>query len=91
MGKIEKIRFKNSKGEDFNTSLPDEYMNKVYNLVEEELKTKEIFYQRNGSKFIVKMEDMDTLLKAQVNANNKLISDGVITREEIIKDILKNF
>jgi hypothetical protein len=91
MGKINKIRFNNSKGEEFKTSLPDEYMNKVYDLMEQELKDKEIFYIRNDSKFNVKMEDVDILLQAQVNANNKLISEGVITREEIIKDIIKNF
>lgn len=88
---MKKIRFKNSKGEDFKTSLPDEYMNKVYDLMEQELKDKEIFYLRDGTKFNVKAQDVDAFLQAQVNANNKLVSDGVITREQLIKDILKNY
>jgi hypothetical protein len=87
---MKKIKFKNNKGKDLKTTISEDIMNQVANLTEEELKSKGVFYIRDGSKFQVKQDDVKTLLEAQVNANTKLVSEGIITIDMLLNDIKAN-
>ncbi len=90
LNKMKKIKFKNNKGKDLKTTISEDIMNQVANLTEEELKSKGVFYIRDGSKFQVKQDDVKTLLEAQVNANTKLVSEGIITIDMLLNDIKAN-
>lgn len=85
------MNFKNSKGETVKTILPKNIMDQITNLIEKELKDKNIFYTKNGTVFQVKGKDMDSLFKAQENANLKLMSEGVITIDMLMDDLISNF
>ena len=87
---MKKIRFKNNEGKELKTTISDDIMNQVVNLTEEELKSKGVFYIRDGSKFQVKHDDVKTLLDAQLNANAKLVSEGIITIDMLLNDIKAN-
>lgn len=67
--------------------MPTEVMNKISDLVEEELTNKGIPYMVEGTKFILPMDLIPYQLEAQRNATIKLINDGVITPEMIKKEI----
>lgn len=81
------MKFKNKKGKDLKTTMSSDTMNKMSDIVEEELKIKGIMYLRDGTKFSVNPNDISTLFDAQINANLKLIERGVITSDMILKDI----
>ena len=87
---MKQIKFKNNKGKELKTTISEDIMNQVANITEEELKTKGVFYIRDGSNFQVKQDDVKTLLAAQVNANTKLVSDGVITIDMLLNDVKAN-
>lgn len=72
------------------TTISDKIMNEIANLTEKELKEKGVFYMRIGTKFSVRQSDINNLLDAQLNANKKLIKNGVITNEMLKNDIKNN-
>jgi hypothetical protein len=85
------MKFKNKKGKELKTTMSNDIMNKVAEITELELKSKGIFYLKNGTKFSVKQDDVNNLINAQMEANKKLIKDGVITSDIIENDIKSNF
>lgn len=85
------MKFKNKKGKELKTTMSNDIMNQVAEITELELKSKGIFYLRNGTKFSVKQDDVNNLLNAQMEANKKLIKDCVITSDMIKNDIKSNF
>tara|TARA_R110000772_G_scaffold268686_1_gene397424 strand:+ start:50 stop:343 length:294 start_codon:yes stop_codon:yes gene_type:complete len=89
--KIKDMKFKNKKGKELKTTMSNDIMNQVAEITELELKSKGIFYLRNGTKFSVKQDDVNNLLNAQMEANKKLIKDCVITSDMIKNDIKSNF
>jgi len=86
-----KLIFKTKKGKEFKTTMSNDIMNQVAEIIELELKRKGVFYLRYGTKFSVKQDDVNNLLNAQMEANIKLIKDGVITLDMIENDIKSNF
>jgi hypothetical protein len=68
------------------TTLSPKIMNKIAELIEEEFKRKKIFYIRDGTTFNVADNNINDLLNAQLNANKKLISKGMITKKMLKKD-----
>jgi len=86
-----KIIFKNEQGKELKTNMSEDIMNRVSELIESDLKSKNIFYLREGTVFRVKQKDIENLLNAQIKANKKLIAGGVITLDMIEKDIDANF
>ncbi len=85
------MKFKNKKGKTFKTTMSDDIINQVSDIVEQKLKAKGIFYIRNSEKFRVQQNDVNNLLRAQMEANEFLMKSGVITLEMIAKEIDKNF
>ena len=85
------MKFKNKKGKELKTTMSNDIMNQIAEITELELKSKGIFYLRNGTKFSVKQDDINNLLNAQMKANEKMIKDGVITLDMIENDIKANF
>jgi hypothetical protein len=73
------------------TILSSSIMNQISDLVEQELKEKNIFYKRNGTIFNVREKNMGDLFKAQENANLKLLLNGVLTLEMLMHDFTANF
>lgn len=73
------------------TTLSNEIMNQIADLVENELRSKRLFYNRYGTNFRVPGDNIPDLLEAQENATKKLVNDGIITKEMIEKDINANF
>jgi hypothetical protein len=84
------MKFKNNKGKDAKTILSDDIMSQMLNLVEEELTNKNVFFKKDGTNFLVRESDVSVLLNAQLNANKKLISDGIITPEMLLNDYKAN-
>lgn len=85
------MKFKNKKGKELKTATSNDIMNKVADLTELELKSKDVFYLRDNTRFSVKQDDVNNLLNAQMEASKKLIKDGIITSDMIKNDIYSNF
>lgn len=85
------MRLKNNKGEELKSILPNEVMEKIMEYIEQELRQKNIYYERNGSVFRVPNKNMEDLHQAQLNANVRLISEGVLTLEMLKEDFEANF
>jgi frataxin-like iron-binding protein CyaY len=63
----------------------DKMMKKVSDLVENDLKEKKIYYERNGTIFNVEPHNMSELLKSQYKANSLLFKNGEFTKDMLIK------
>ena len=63
----------------------DKMMKKVSDLVEEDLKLKNIYYERDGTIFNVEPNNISELLKSQYKANSILFDSGYFTKDMIIK------
>lgn len=85
------MKFKNKKGKELKTATSNDIMNKVADLTELELKSKDVFYLRDNTRFSVKQDDVNNLLNAQMEVSKKLIKDGIITLDMIKNDIYSNF
>jgi len=85
------MKFKNKKGREFKTTMSNDIMNQMAEIVELELKNKGIFYLREGTKFQVEQNNVSSLLNIQIEANKKLIKDGTITLGMVENDIKSNF
>lgn len=88
---MNKIRFFNKEGKEFNTTMSDDIMNKVADLTELELQRNRIYYSRNGTVFNVRQDDVNRLLNAQSKATKQMFDDGVITKDIMEEDIKANF
>lgn len=88
---MEIMKFKNKKGEDLKTTMSDDVMSQVGDIIEEILQNDLVFYAREGTMFYVGQDDMPNLLEAQTEANKRLVQRGVITPEMVAKDINSNF
>ena len=63
----------------------DKMMQQVSDLVEDDLKLKSIYYERNGTVFNVEPHNISELLKSQYKANITLFDSGQFTKDMIIK------
>ena len=63
----------------------DKMMKKVSDLVEEDLKLKNIYYERDGTIFNVEPNNISELLKSQYKANGILFDSGYFTKDTVIK------
>ena len=81
------IKFKNSKGEELKTTLSDDIMNQIADIGEEKLKKANIFYKREGTKFFVPANKVETLLQFQEEANKELLQKGILTPEMLLGDL----
>ena len=85
------MKITNKNGQPLKTTFPNHIMEKIYDLMEVELKEKGIFHIRNKDKFFVYDFDVSALFLAQENANKKLIKEGVITVDMIKHELKTNF
>lgn len=85
------MEFKNKKSKEVKTTMSNDIMNQIADIIEFKLKSKGVFYLRNDTKFGVEEDDVKNLLNAQMEANKKLIKDGIITSDMIKNDIESNF
>jgi len=69
------------------TTLSSDIMDQIADLVESELKSKNVHFVREGTVFRVSQGDYNHLLLSQEVATVKLIKKGVITLDMIEKDI----
>ena len=64
-------------------------MKKVSDLVEEDLKLKGVYYEREDTIFNVESKNISELVKSQCRANDILVNSGDITKDMIV-DMLSN-
>lgn len=63
----------------------DKMMKKVSDLVENDLKEKNIYYERNDTIFNVEPHNIPELLKSQLKANHTLFTNGEFTKDMLIE------
>lgn len=85
------MKFVNQHGKETKTTMSDDIMNQLSNMVEAELIRSKIYYLREGTNFKVRNSDLNSLLYAQFEASAKLLKDGVITVEMLENDVKSNF
>jgi len=84
------VEFRNKKGELLKTTMSDDVMDKVADIVENKLRENGMFYIRNGTVFSVENGKINHLLTLQLEATKELIDNGVIT-DDMIKTEVVNF
>ena len=77
-------------GKPMKSILPDEVLSQISDLIETDLKAKDIYYEREGNIFRVPEYALDILFEAQWKANCKLVDQGVITMQMLQKDAEEN-
>lgn len=79
-------------GKPMKSILPNDILMKIADLIEIELKQREVYYERKPGTTVFRLTDhgMAFFHAAQRNANRKLVDDGVITMEMLIKDAEAN-
>jgi hypothetical protein len=60
-------------------------MQQVSDLVEDDLKSKKIYYEREGTIFNVASDSISELIKSQYKANSILFDNGEFTKNMVIK------
>lgn len=68
-------------------NLPKEVLSQMADLIEKELIEKGIFFQRNGTEFLLEEHNIKYLFFAQSNANKSLIKEGKLTIEMLFNNI----
>lgn len=69
------------------TTLSDEIMNQMADIIEQKLKSSNTTYVRKETVFSVKSYEQYILLKYQLEAGEQLVKAGVITKEMLLADM----
>lgn len=85
------MKLVNDQGRELKTTLSDDIMNQMCDIIEDKLTEQGVFYLRDGTKFKTPPELVDKLNEAHLAANKELFDKGIITPEMIIEDIETNF
>lgn len=73
------------------TTISQDKMNFIADEMEKLFKENNIFYLRNDTVFSTTEEDFDKIFEYQYKANEIAVEKGIITQEDLLKDVEQLF